>query len=560
MTTLAPREPVVGDLPRQNPVRSGTGPRGRPLADAGHASLGNRGSGTSTTPPCAPVLDDDVDLVRDRALVERAQAGDRSAFDDLYLRYHRRLYRFCLRRLQDDHEAEDVAQEAFARAWRALPSFAGDRRFYPWLSVIAAHLCTDVLRRRKRSTPVAELHQVHQVSTEDGGEERVVAAVDSDLVAQAFTRLSVRHQRILALREGSGWSYQMIADHEGVGITAIETLLWRARQALKREFTTLAGSDGRLAGLAGALLGLAALRRLVRSAAAAGRRLATSGPWAATAITTSLAMAMGGVLALAHMPVVGSSTVTASPAGHVTSAPEGASHPTTATTRGTTAPPGEGPTGPRTGHGDAGRLALPSVGDELVSSGILPVASGILPLVASNVVPAVVSTLTTPTAAVVAGVGTTAAGLGAGLRSAGVAVDTAGASTVLGLTSSSAPVADRAASNVFSLLARLADGAGRTMPTATARLLVELGALARLADIGQRHAADPAAPRPTPLDAVTTPGTSSGPTRATSTPQQADGTSALDTGCTPGSSLWGVTSLVSTLAPGPVPIGTERCA
>ena len=208
-------------------------------------------------------LDDDVDLARDRVLVTRAQAGDRTAFDDLYMRYYRRLYRFCLRRLHDSHEAEDVAQEAFARAWRALPSFGGDRRFYPWLSVIASHLCTDVLRRRNRSTPVAEFHQSNVASTEDGGEELMLAAVDSEMVAKAFTRLSDRHQRILHLREGSGWSYQRIADHEGVGITAVETLLWRARQALKREFASLAGAESRLGAFIGGTLSLAGLRRLL---------------------------------------------------------------------------------------------------------------------------------------------------------------------------------------------------------------------------------------------------------------------------------------------------------
>ncbi len=243
------------------------------------------------------VLDGDVDLERDRLLVERAQAGDRGAFDDLYLCYYRRLYRFCIRRLQDTHEAEDVAQEAFARAWRALPSFAGDRRFYPWLSVIAAHLCTDVIRRRNRSTPVAEFHQSNVASLEDCGEDRVLAAVDSDLVAQAFQRLSVRHQRILDMREGSGWSYQRIADHEGVGITAIETLLWRARQALKREFTALAGNDGRTAGVLGGAMALAALRRLLRSAAAGGRRLVHSGAWT-TAAAVGTAAAISAVVVI----------------------------------------------------------------------------------------------------------------------------------------------------------------------------------------------------------------------------------------------------------------------
>ena len=235
-------------------------------------------------------LDDDVDLARDRALVTRAQGGDRTAFDDLYMRYYRRLYRFCLRRLHDAHEAEDVAQEAFARAWRALPTFGGDRRFYPWLSVIASHLCTDVLRRRNRSTPVAEFHQSNVASTEDGGEERVLAAVDSDLVARAFTRLSDRHQRILNLREGSGWSYQRIADHEGVGITAVETLLWRARQALKREFASLAGAEGRIAAWAGGLLSLASLRRLIGLPRHALRRVAaTSAKGAAVAAGSAVA-------------------------------------------------------------------------------------------------------------------------------------------------------------------------------------------------------------------------------------------------------------------------------
>jgi len=234
-------------------------------------------------------LDDDVDLARDRVLVTRAQDGDRAAFDDLYLRYYRRLYRFCLRRLHDTHEAEDVAQEAFSRAWRALPGFGGDRRFYPWLSVIASHLCTDVLRRRNRSTPVAEFHQGNVASTEDGGEELMLASVDCDLVAKAFQRLSERHQRILNLREGSGWSYQRIADHEGVGITAVETLLWRARQALKREFAALAGADSRLAAWTGGLLSLSMLRKLLKAPVHAARRLGHVAPASAIAVGSAAA-------------------------------------------------------------------------------------------------------------------------------------------------------------------------------------------------------------------------------------------------------------------------------
>ena len=191
-------------------------------------------------PTTTPSRDGTVDVTRDKLLVERCQAGDRQAFDQLYLRYQRRLHRFCMQRLGEAHDAEDVVQEAFVRAWRALPRFAGERRFYPWLTVIAANLCVDTMRRRARLTPVEE----SRITASDTGtydiEDAVLHEVDSKMVATAFGQLSSRHQRVLQLREGSAWSYRKIAEHEGVGVTAVEKLLlWRARQALKREFLML---------------------------------------------------------------------------------------------------------------------------------------------------------------------------------------------------------------------------------------------------------------------------------------------------------------------------------
>src|SRR5580698_4050673 len=218
-------------------------------------------------------LCDDVDLDRDRALVQRCQAGDAAAFGNLYARYYERLLRFCLRRLNDRHEAEDAAQEAFARAWKALPRFAGERRFYPWLTVIAGNICTDMLRRRSRSTPTDDLelgsHRPVGMSVTETSDELILAAVDGELVNKALDRLSVRHRHVLAMREGSGWTYQQIADHEGVEIGTIETLLWRARQALKREFTVLSESKGALGGFligTGALIRKGALRVAHRGA------------------------------------------------------------------------------------------------------------------------------------------------------------------------------------------------------------------------------------------------------------------------------------------------------
>ena len=150
-------------------------------------------------------------------------------------------------------------QEAFTKAWRALPKFVGERRFYPWLTVIAGNVCTDILRRRSRLTPVDDVPlPLVDVDSRDV-DELVLREVDTKMVVQALGRLSDRHQRVLQLREGSGWTTRQIAEHEGVAVPAMETLLWRARQALKREFTALAETGGRLGIALG--LGLVALRR-----------------------------------------------------------------------------------------------------------------------------------------------------------------------------------------------------------------------------------------------------------------------------------------------------------
>ena len=207
---------------------------------------------------------DDVDLCRDRDLVVRSQAGDDGAFEDLYRRYFGRLYRSCARRLGDSHAAEEVAQEAFARAYRALPRLRGERKFYPWLSVIAARLCTDEFRRRARSQPAA----VIDLGAWEGDHDRVIRAVDTELLTQAMARLTPRHRDVLDLREHHGWSYQHIAEHLDVNLGTVEALLHRARKALKREFDMLAGPDA-VPAAAGVGLGwmgrkLAALRLKLR--------------------------------------------------------------------------------------------------------------------------------------------------------------------------------------------------------------------------------------------------------------------------------------------------------
>ncbi len=183
---------------------------------------------------------DQVDIDADRELVNRFQQGDETAFAELYSRHYRRLFRSCLRCFGDPATAEDAAQEAFAKALRSLPTLNGDRRFYPWLSVIAKRVCVDIHRHRARSQPA---ESIDPGATADG-EQELLTSMDATAVQDAIGRLTSRHRDVLHLREYEGWSYRRIASHYGVGVAAVETLLWRARRALHRELT-LAGYERR---------------------------------------------------------------------------------------------------------------------------------------------------------------------------------------------------------------------------------------------------------------------------------------------------------------------------
>lgn len=186
---------------------------------------------------------------------------DDSAFAAVYRAHSQKLLRYCQYRLHDRHEAEDVVQEAFTRAWRTMPVSGPEQSFYPWLRVVAGNLCTDILRKRSRSEPRA----VIDMGSVDGGMDRLAEESDRVLVRQALDRLNQRHRSALMMRESDGMTYDQIAAHTGVTASTVESLLWRARQALKREFTFLAGAEGTLAVVPVVLL-------LVARGRGAGRR------------------------------------------------------------------------------------------------------------------------------------------------------------------------------------------------------------------------------------------------------------------------------------------------
>ena len=177
--------------------------------------------------------------VADQQLVERCQAGQADAFGELYEHYHPQLVRHCARRLGNRATAEDVAQEAFIRAWRSIDRFERGRSFYPWLHVIASNACTDVLRRQRPTTPLSEMEDSAELDDRQGVEELLATSVDVAHATGAMRLVSDRHRRVLHLREELEWSVQDIAAHEGIEANAVDTLLWRARASLRSKFLAL---------------------------------------------------------------------------------------------------------------------------------------------------------------------------------------------------------------------------------------------------------------------------------------------------------------------------------
>jgi len=177
----------------------------------------------------------------DRELVERARTGERAAFDQLVARYQRRLLRLVLRLLRDQAEAEDVVQEAFLRAYRALPRFRGDAAFYTWLYRIALNGARNaILRRRQRGAPAPLPSQLPAPVPDAGTPEsmllskQVMLAIDAAMEAPPLELRSA-----IVLREIEGLSYEEIAQVMECPLGTVRSRIFRAREAIARRLRPL---------------------------------------------------------------------------------------------------------------------------------------------------------------------------------------------------------------------------------------------------------------------------------------------------------------------------------
>lgn len=193
-------------------------------------------SAVSAAPPTDESVDDSVPTL-DPSRTAREE------FDSLYRLHRRDIERLCQAILHNRADAEDATEEAFTRAWRSMVSTPGTCT-YPWLRVVARNHSFDVLRRRGRSCPVDTPELEAASPRARGCDGEVIDGIDAELARESVRRVSPRHRTLLNLREGLGLTYQEIADHESIPLSSVESGVYRARRALRREFLALVGPEG----------------------------------------------------------------------------------------------------------------------------------------------------------------------------------------------------------------------------------------------------------------------------------------------------------------------------
>ena len=184
----------------------------------------------------------------DQQLVARAQHGDQQAFGLLVSKYQRKLIRLLSRLIRDPAEVEDVAQETFIKAYRALPSFRGDSAFYTWLYRIGVNAAKNFLASQGRRAPTQTGFDSEEAEGFEDGEllrdintpERVLLSKQiGETVNAAIAALPEELRNAIMLREIEGLSYEEIADVMDCPIGTVRSRIFRAREAIAAQLKPL---------------------------------------------------------------------------------------------------------------------------------------------------------------------------------------------------------------------------------------------------------------------------------------------------------------------------------
>jgi RNA polymerase sigma-70 factor (ECF subfamily) len=187
----------------------------------------------------------------DQQLVDRAQRGDKHAFELLVSKYQRKLARLLSRFIRDPIEVEDVTQEAFIKAYRALPSFRGDSAFYTWLYRIGINTAKNYLVAMGRRAPTATDVDNEEAEGYDEGEQlrdlntpenELMSRQIAETVNQTLEELPEELRTAITLREIEGLSYEDIANVMNCPIGTVRSRIFRAREAIAARLRPLLGT------------------------------------------------------------------------------------------------------------------------------------------------------------------------------------------------------------------------------------------------------------------------------------------------------------------------------
>jgi RNA polymerase sigma-70 factor, ECF subfamily len=179
----------------------------------------------------------------DLGLVRRVQRGERGAYDLLVLKYQHKVVKLVMRYLRDPADAEDVAQEAFIKAYRALPQFRGDSAFYTWLYRIAINTAKNALASRDRNPVSYELDMqnndensdvINRLRDPETPEGLALTEEIRDTVNHAIETLPEDLRTAIVLRELEGLSYEEIAASMDCPVGTVRSRIFRAREAIDK--------------------------------------------------------------------------------------------------------------------------------------------------------------------------------------------------------------------------------------------------------------------------------------------------------------------------------------
>lgn len=175
-------------------------------------------------------------MTDDRLLLQRAQEGDRQAFEALVGLHSRGVYNLALGYTGRHHDAEEITQTVFVKVWKALPQFRGGSAFSTWLYRMTLNACTDHYRREKKRQGDLSLDDPDLAPIRDTSpspEEIVLRREEQAILRKALAELAEPHRVILILREMDGLDYKEIAQVLEIEVGTVKSRLARARRALR---------------------------------------------------------------------------------------------------------------------------------------------------------------------------------------------------------------------------------------------------------------------------------------------------------------------------------------